>query len=249
MKRLSLLVALGACGTSTPDVAPDAAAAVVVDAASPDAVGTFVASGTIYDEMGTPLPGARMCILDHAELACEVTDGAGAWAMTIPHSIDRLAFNATLDGYLGVVMLYEETGGDAWPSGIPLMSLAEATQNLGTGTGFAVPTNGTGIALIYLTSGAPGAMATLAPASPAVYTDASRKPDRALTATTSSDVVLFGNLAPGFYTVTASAPGKTCTVRPHGGEIVGDWFPAGSETMDIEIAADSFTYGGQILCE
>ncbi len=243
-----LVLALSAaCGTEAPaDVGPDAAVAPPVDAA------TIVETGTVTDIWGAPLGGAQVCVLNHTEVPCGVTDGTGRYALTVPLAITKLSVGASRPGYLGEVRLQQETnnGFNVWPSGFALYPAADAQARFGTQAGFAMP--GTGIVEIRadgVNGGVlSGVTATLAPTSPAraVYLDAEGTPDPSLTATTTANEMLFGDLAPGTYTLTATASGNPCSVEA---DIAGDWTPAGAGTTDFVIAADSLTNDIIINCE
>lgn len=218
-------------------------------------------NGNIVDRTATPIAGARVCVLHRADIPCSTTDASGNYTMTLPdlQGVD-IAVSVTAPGFLGYVTTLRQptdtSGVHAvlWRNGIPLRSNAEAMQRFATEAGFTFPGAGTGFLgfrIEGLTAGSlTGATASVSPAPAAgpVYLDAQGKPVPGLTATTSSGGVVFGNLSPGVYSVTAVAAGKTCTATLNGGVIAGDWPPTGPETVRVEIAADAVTDDIKVVC-
>ena len=268
-------IVTGVLGLSTATAACDDAGShtAAPDAAPPDGAPDVPApvmdrvTGSIYDlnPGAAPIAGAKVCVLHHADIPCGITDAAGSYAMMLPDLQGKdIAISVTAEGWLGYLATIEQpvdidVPGEhlhtvVWPSGLPLYSSARATQFLATQAGFTFPGAGTGFLVIRIdgaTIGSlTGATATVTPVSGAgpVYTTSQGVPDPSLTGTSTSDGVLFGNLAPGEYEVTARAAGKTCSVIADGGLLAGSWPPRGSGTVRVEVAADSFTEGVHVQC-
>lgn len=211
-------------------------------------------SGIVRDQDGVGIEGATVCVLRHPEIPCETTDAAGSYATTIPATLRQFSVQATAMGYLGEVRLESDPLAASppvhgWPGYFTLYSATMAMQQFGA----AVPTNGMGLALVRITTitggDLAGATATSLPPATGLYFDAQGRLDPSLTATTTADVVMFGALAPGTFTVTAFAPGKTCTALTEGSAVGGDWPPANGGTTDLDIAADCLTDQVQVLCQ
>jgi hypothetical protein len=259
---LTLVAACLACGGgshSTSD-APRGSA----DASTIDAAGSTSGSGQVTDESGSGIADAMVCVINRSDIPCVIADIDGNFKIDFPDvSGSDLAFEATATGFLGLVLTEHEPTNVAgetsivYPSTIPLFSESQATALLGSGSagaGFTFPTTSAGFAEIRIegaTAGTlTGATATLTPSgSGPVYLNGLGTPDPKLTSTTTSGGVLFGNLAPGLYTVTAIATGKTCSVSPGGTFIVGDWPPLGSGTVSLEVASDALTTNILVVCE
>jgi hypothetical protein len=141
-----------------------------------------------------------------------------------------------------------------WPSEVPLTMTVDAMTRLGTEAGFAFPGSG-GFLELRVAGSSPtpltGAIATLAPAvGSAVYAGSDGTPMPALTATTESGDVLFGDLPAGLYEVTASVGSGSCTVSPDGALLVGDWPPeAAGATAQVEVAGGGITTNVNVLCD
>jgi hypothetical protein len=251
---MGLLTAVTACGGSG-SAAPDAAAP---DASAPDGTPSDAGvadhvTGGIFDQLGSAVVGATVCVLHHADIPCATTDAAGNYTMTLPNlqGVD-IAVTVTAQGSLSHLATIEEPIDQdglhivVWPSGILLLSDAAATQLLATEAGFTFPSTSTGFLRVRiggLSAGSlTGATATLSPLSGAgpVYGDMQGHAQPSLTGTSSSGETLFGNLTPGVYEVTALAAGKTC--KPGiGGLLIGDWPPIGAGTVRVEVVANLLT--------
>jgi hypothetical protein len=255
MKITALALACAACGSSP--AAPDAGA---IDAKpAPDGrLDTY--NGAITDTNSKPIAGAMICVLDHPDIPCATTDGSGAYQIHAPDLQGaQIAVEATATGYLGEVSLQTEPV-DAngfhiteWPSKIFLPTTAMASAQLGTQAGFTFPGTGTGFLLMSVhgaTAGVSvGATVAISPTAGKgpVYWD-TNGPNPSLGATTSDSGVSFGDLPPGRYSITATAPQRTCTVTRQNTLISGDWAPTGSETTDVEITAGAETLGVSVVC-
>jgi hypothetical protein len=213
---------------------------------------------------GAPIEGATICVLHHPEIACATSDANGSYTMELPDlGGANIAVQASAQGYLGEVTLLlgpahtslgEET---SWVSNL-LYSDAEATTLLATQAGFTYPDSGTGFLQIRVngaTEGFTGATVSIAPmaggslsAKGPVYWD-TNGPNLSLTATAMpAGATTFGDIAPGLYKVTVTAPQKTCTVAPGGHPELGNWQPTGSETTDVEVAAGAYTQDINVTC-
>lgn len=253
MRWTHALVALVAgCGSSSggkPDApAPDAPADARPDAAP------IVMSGTVTDSNQAPIAQAQVCIVGHPEVPCATTATDGTWMLADLFEDDDLAISYTASGYLGLVSLSSKDNNVVvWFATAPLLPDNQAMQLLANQAGFTYPDTANGFFRIHV-EGATGATVTLAPAGGhgPVYTKTDGTPDPSLTSTsTSASVVYFGNLAPGVYTLTATATGKTCYDRPQASPtqpIAGDWAPAGSGTARIEVVAGALTDDMHVYC-
>ena len=157
-------------------------------------------------------------------------------------------------GYLGELYLATLTpDASTFVNGAFLNPDSFETTLLGSDAGFTYPdaTHGFMFVKVYGPTtgvGAAGASVTLSNGANAVYTGSDGTPDPELTATTTSPVVLFGNLAPGPVELTVTAPGMTCTVQT-GGILEGDWPPmATGATAAAEIAPAALTDNITVFC-
>ena len=255
MKLAVLGLCMAACGSSPP-ASPDASAPADAMPAADGGVTTL--HGTINDTGKHPLAGATLCVLDHPDLACATTGADGAWQLQLPVPPSaQLAFEASATGYLGQVVLETESMDVVtWPSDFYLQTDAEAAAELNAKAGFTFPGEGTGFLVLQVDGATAGSLsgATVSIdttfAKGPVYYDASG-PNPSLTGTTTAAYggVVFGDVAPGRHGITVTAAGKTCTVKPGGGNVIaGDWAPSGANTADVEIAADAETRSVLVSC-
>jgi hypothetical protein len=253
MNRIAIVLVLAACGSSTPS-SPDASAPAIDAMGAPDGhVDDF--TGKVFDEHITPIADAKICVLDHPDLACATTDANGDYTFALPdlHG-QQLAVEVTATDHLGQIRLVTETPGAVWPSGWHVETDSLAMIEMNKMAGFTFPGEGTGFLIVQAdgaTAGSlSGATISLSPASGKgpVYWD-TNGPNPTLTATMSSaPAASFGNLAPGRYQVTVTAPQKTCTVSPNGHLFATDWAPSGTNTTDVQIAADAVTREVFVTC-
>lgn len=233
----------GACG--------DSPAALLVDAGSVD--GTVVADptllvlpGQITDEDGTTgLVAAKVCVLDHPEVACATTDQSGSYSISIPRALVAvdLAVNVTADRHLSFTGLVDkEVIPNLWISKIPLYTEASAIDLLQRQAGFEYPNANKGFVLLSvfrLIGGAVQGVSPVvspAPASPPAYFAASGAVDRALTAMTSNGHVLLGELAPG--KIEIAITGMPCAAITTS---VDGWDTGKPATIAGQVAAGSLT--------
>jgi len=210
--------------------------------------GTQAVSGTVLEASnGAPIANAQLCILDHPEVKCALTDGSGAYSLDLPVLATALdvAVNATAAGHLGFTGLVEEPpatdGGVIWFATIWLTSDASATD-LFADAGLVYPDPGKAFVLlsVFSSNGAAvvGETATLSPDTGAgpIYLDASGSPEPSLTSLTSDGYLLFGGLTPGKIEITLA--GNPCTPISLS---VDAWPDATPQTVAGETAPDSMT--------
>jgi hypothetical protein len=253
MKRIAVMLFVCACGSSPP-ASPDASAPPIDATATPDGhVDSF--TGNITDENLAPIADAKICVLDHPDVACATTGANGDYTFALPdlHG-QQLAVEVTATDHLSQIRLVTEAPAAVWPSGWHLQTDATAMTEMSTKAGFTFPGEGTGFLIVQAdgsTGGSlSGATVSISPKSGKgpVYWDASG-PNPTLTATTAAArAASFGDLAPGRYQVTVTAPQKTCTVSPNGTLFATDWAPSGANTTDVQIAADAETLGVFVTC-
>jgi hypothetical protein len=228
-----------------------------VDAAVPPIDSGFPneESGVVLDQNNLGVGAAMVCVLHHPEIPCATTSSTGGYNIGLPDLAgDQIAIEFTAANFLGEVLLEQEPAtGMTWPSEVPLTMTVDAMTRLGTEAGFAFPGSG-GFLELRVAGNSPtpltGATASIAPAvGSAVYAGSDGTPMPALTATTESGDVLFGDLPAGLYEVTASAGSGSCTVSPDGALLVGDW-PAevAGATAQVEVADAAITTNVNIIC-
>ena len=172
-------------------------------------------------DVGRPVAGARLCIVDHDEVPCATSDGDGHYALHLPEQWTKareLALHVTAPGHLAFAGMVRESPtfdangrkkGGYWPYAIHLLS-DDAATSLTRAWQVALP--GADRALVkidvtYKNTGAPqGAAVTLRP---------ERGEARSLELPKSGQVV-FADLAPGRFEVAVGG----CTPRP---EVEGVW--------------------------
>jgi hypothetical protein len=197
------------------------------------------------DASTVPIGGAKVCVVDHPEIACATTDSDGTYAMTVPQvdAAVRWAVEFTAEGHIGSTVAL---AGDGWPSGASLRTDAWAAT-IAAHAGFTYPGNGTAFVAMAVrdldSRPLAGAHAALSPASGVgpIYADGSGNPAPALTATSSSGVVFFGNVTPGPFTVAIDAPGLTCDCCDHGQALSWEWTGLSSGSVMAIAAADAIT--------
>jgi hypothetical protein len=241
---VAMASSLVACSSSSPQ-APDAATDSATDAA------WITGNGLVLEDTTTtptPLPGARVCILDHAEIPCATTDATGVYTLAVPptlHDVD-FAVNVTAAAHLGFTgLLAKGAIPERWYSRIAVnIPDAYATQRLLGPWGFGSPIPNTGLVEIFVGDsrvggGVPG-ITVYSPQAQAVYMNAAGDPDRLLTATTTNGRVVFGNVAPGKLEIAiGGAPCVVSTGRDGGWDTA--WHTANASTIAGEVAADSLT--------
>ncbi|HET6280681.1 MAG TPA: hypothetical protein VFH73_06945 [Polyangia bacterium] len=200
----------------------------------------FVYEGKVGPDGGSvPIGGAKVCLLDHPEVACAVTDSLGAYSMTLPlpDGSGLYAVTFAAPGHLG----YTTPGGDGfWPSGVGLYLDGWATD-LSMAAGFTYPAQGTAFVAVRLLreqgGGLSGATVTLssAAAKGPVYENVMFMPDPSLPSTSLRGIAWFGNVTPGEFTVTVNSPVAPCTTL----DITGLWPAVGPDTVKAEVGADT----------
>ncbi|HEX4451481.1 MAG TPA: hypothetical protein VH143_11450 [Kofleriaceae bacterium] len=251
MKSFAPVFALAlACGGKSSPPAVDAPAALI-DSGLPNEE-----SGVVLDQNNLGVGGAMVCVLHHPEIPCATTSSTGGYNIGLPDLAgDQIAIEFTAANFLGEVLLEQEPAtGMTWPTEVPLTMTVDAMVRLGTEAGFAFPGSG-GFMELRIAGSAPtplvGATASIAPAAgSAVYAGSDGTPMPALTATTESGDVLFGDLPAGVYEVAASAGSGSCTVSPDGALLVGDWPPgAAGATATVEVASGAITTNVNVICD
>ena len=204
-----------------------------------------------------PIRGAKVCILDHPEVGCATTDSEGEY-LAFPAFASSTVFimHFTAAGHLGSVRpatytSSPETVSTSWPGGVSLWS-DEWAKTMAMKAGFTYPAQGSGFIQLRLSGGLAseiitGVTARLSPASGTgpVYADPSGDPDPSLTATVSSNLVLFGNVAPGPVTITVNAGAKTCNTPE---KLSGAWPASGPDTLPVFVAGGSMTQEVYLWC-
>jgi hypothetical protein len=252
MKSFAPVVSLAlACSSKGSPPAVDGAAAMI-DSGFPNEE-----SGVVLDQNDLGVPSAMVCVLHHPEIPCATTSSTGGYNIGLPDLAgDQIAIEFTAANFLGQVLLEQEpaTGNMAWPTEVPLTMTVDAMTTLGTEAGFAFPGTG-GFLELRVAGNSPtpltGATATIAPAvGSAVYAGSDNTPMPALTSTTASGYVFFGDLPAGLYEVTANAGSASCTVSPDGTLLGGDWPPedAGATTQ-VEVADSAITTNVNVICD
>jgi hypothetical protein len=252
MRRTSLrclsLLALAsialACGSDAPATEGAGQADAGADAARPAPPSR---SGSVYEQKAAPdggavpIENAQVCFVEHPELACVTTDAEGKYAVSSP-SPDALApygVAFTAAGHLGRV----RSAYTWWPSGVGLSSDRDVAGIAGP-AGFTYPARGTGLIEVHLLDGGlnqgfAGATVSLSPAAGAgpIYEDPEGVPAPSRRATSSSGRILFGDLAPGRFTLTISAPGRSCGTDG----VSGTWPDSGRNVITVPVAAGCIT--------
>jgi hypothetical protein len=243
LSSVAMASSLVACSSSSPQ-APDAATDGATDAAWITGNGLVLENTT--GSTATPLPGAHVCILDHAEIPCATTDATGAYTLTVPptlHDVD-FAVNVTAVGHLGFTGLMAKGAiPERWYSriSVDIPTDAVAAQLLLPGWDLGDRATGTGLAELLVGDGRGGRVAGIrVDGLQAVYLNAAGAPDHLLTATTTDGRVLFGNVAPGRFEIGIS--GAPCVVSTgRTGAWDDAWHTANTSTIAGEVAADSLT--------
>jgi hypothetical protein len=262
--RCVLVALLGSaafgCG-QRPDVAG-------TDAAVDTRVNIANFTDTVTEMNGAPVAGATICLTGVTPAECATSAGNGTYTLRIavPDGLTEVAGVMTANGYLGRESLFfedptaqDEYGVDWVVSGLPgLLPASDATTYLATQAGFTYPTATTGFVLVQVmganATDNPAATATIsAPGAAAVYVASGvpGTPDPTLTTTptTSLGAILFGNLAPGKYTITVQSTGRTCTAFLHGGTFNGEWPPStDGGTLSVGITPNVLTQGLDVMC-
>ena len=236
-------VTVMACGAA-PDAAPDAGADAAADAPVDADPRTLMSGVVVEPDATTPIVGASVCLLNLPEPRCTTTDATGMYSVALPSLAGELdvAINVTAPGHLGFTgLLRENTLGLIGFSQIPLLDdeLALTVLKL-TAAGFHYPAPGKAFVWFRVT-GATGAQVQISPGSGIgpIYVDGSGVPDPALTAVTSSQYVVFGDLTPGAVKLTVS--GVPCAARPLGTFSVDGWPDPSPGTVAGVTAASSRT--------
>jgi hypothetical protein len=204
------------------------------------------------------IAGARVCILDHPEIACATTDWQGEYTMTFPAFASSTLFlmHFTAAGHLGTVRPANYTStpefvSTSWPSGVPLRADDEAKE-MATKAGFTYPAQGTGFIELQLVGRLAseiieGVTATLTPSTGTgpIYASASGDPEPSLTQTVASNFIRFGNVAPGPVTITVNPGARTCNTPE---KISGAWPASGANTLPLVVAAGSVTQDAYLFC-
>ena len=247
---------VGACHNSPPSLS---------DARLADAQVVAVQRGVVFDPEHNPIVRVKVCLLNQGDVPCVNTDDDGGYAISVPGlPIDAdIAVTDTRSGYLGnVSLLHETTTQTVWPASMTLLNNSEAITLLATHAGFTYdnesvsdPSGGTGFIRlrVYDLGFTPlaGATATLSPPSGMgpIYGDLSGAPDPSLALTTSSGVMMFGNIPPGTVTITVTVPAMSCGVRVGGAVAFGDWLPLQAGTISAVTVPNSLTDGLVVFCE
>src|SRR5262245_3164813 len=119
---------------------------------------TVQATGSVHNVKNARIAGARVCIVDHPEIACATADASGNYTLTVPASTTPvdIAFNVTAAGYLGFTGLVHQIPGSAiWPSA-ELYDDASATTLMNQ-AGFTYPAAGTACAGLTVLNNSVGA--------------------------------------------------------------------------------------------
>jgi hypothetical protein len=211
--------------------------------------------GSVYEGLlgpdggSAPLAAARVCIVDHPEIACATTDTDGTYTMTVP-AVDasaRWAVNFTAPGHVGSTIALD----GSWPTGVGLLP-DDWARSTATQAGFQYPSQGTAFIRLRVGNGPglAGATATLSPPSGVgpVYGDESGNPAPALTSTSSSGIVLFGNVTPGLFTISVTLPGRTCDCCDQGRLTGWEWTGPTPDTLVSVTAPDSITDNLYMYC-
>jgi hypothetical protein len=184
-----------------------------VDGTGPDGTttgDTVQINGSVHNIRNTRIAGARVCIVDHPEIACATADASGNYTLTMPAwttEVD-IAFNVTAAGYLGFTGLVHEMPGSVTWLSAELYDDASATTLMNQ-AGFTYPAGGKAfVQLSVLKDSGGSAEGVSVSSSPAgagpVYFDKNGKADLTLTAVTTNPYLLFGALAPGSIEITVS---------------------------------------------
>jgi hypothetical protein len=244
-------LALAACGggRATPKDAHTADAF-----AGPDAeLAKWI--GMVEDfETAGGIGSAMVCVVGQSDVPCVETAPTGSFALGVPLSAttENIAVGVSVDGYLDGIVLGETGSGSAQvtPPTLVLMSNAVETNVLGSDAGFTTSQSTSGYLEVQLTgTNLTGATATLTPASgTTVYGDASSIPNKALTSTSASGTIFFGNVTPGTVAVTVKLTGKTCTATGSGSALLpGDWAST-TATAAAQVVPAALTDGVEVTC-
>jgi len=240
-----IVASISACGDSaaTPD------APLGIDA-------NFNAkSGTVIDDQTSePIANANVCLLDQTAIPCSITDSSGVWELEVPPSTtdQDLTILTTANGYLGDVFLVQNTPtGFSIFAGTAMRSDVHAMTLLATQAQFTYPDTTRGFIRAILFDNIDGATATIAPASGSgpIYTDPNGVPNPSRTSTSIDGTIYFGNVTPGPFTLTVTAPGKTCSVVGNGLPPVGAWPPIDGSTARGRVISGAITDEVRIHCD
>jgi hypothetical protein len=232
------------CGEDTMPGGSDMS--VPADLAGP-AVSGVVIENTDTDGGVVPIAGARVCILDHAEIPCATTDFGGNYTIALPPPTSGeldIAFNFTAPGHLGLTLLSREYHDGpqsitSW-SQVPLWSDAQAAD-WASAAGLPYPPNGKsyiefGVFHPDGSGGVVGATVTLTPPSGVgpIYFGTPANPSP--TAVTSAGLVAFGGVTPGKFQLDVKGVSNcvSTTVGP-------EWPGPTATSVTGETAPDSLT--------
>lgn len=174
---------------------------------APLATITFTAQA-VRTPQGTPVSGANICIIDHADIPCVMTDTQGAFDIAMPAKAET-GLTLAKAGFAGVLVPIVTSDQDisGYVIGLPASSEVAGYYQAG---GETFPQVGKGFLAVYTSSGntqngKDGVAATLTPSSPPLYANTSGTPDATLLATSTRGFVKFGDLTPGVVEVVLTA--------------------------------------------
>jgi hypothetical protein len=260
--------AFAACGD---DSANEDLASRDMAALTDSAVATLSYQGTIgslasFDDGGTadggiiPVPGALVQLVGYPYSTSTASDGS--YTLQVPQPAAgqtiTLAASITAEGFLGATDLGQVTGANSpigftttgrWDAGDYLMPDAMAETFFAAG-GIPYPATTTGYVSLFV-GGVPGqalagVMATISPAAAqTVYENAAGVLDPSLTATTSSGLVYFGGVPAGPYTITVSAPGRSCSAY----YTPNNWPGTGTNGFGGQVVAGTLNRDPAMTCQ
>lgn len=232
-----LLLAAAGCSPSEHTMAPGAGPE---PDGGPTPVKTVQVTSTVAElNGGAPIAGARICIVDRPEIPCATSGDDGSYTLSMPAwttEVD-LAYNVSAAGHLGDTELVHETpDGVQWgPIPLYLYDDATAAAELMNPAGFAYPTAGRGLVLLWV-SGAPGMVSSAPAGTGPVYLDQTGTPDPTLIGPASNSYALLGNLDPGPIEISASDTSCVPAVFP-----VQTWADAKPATIAGVTVTNSIT--------
>lgn len=239
--RAAWLVVLAACEVTDP-AGSDAGPMVhgIVDG------GIELVDLAVIDSVEAPVVDASVCYL-LGPGGCVAVGADGIAKVPVdPSGPATFALLGSKDGYHATLLL--ETSSDLIG---PMRLATDAEAQARYGGAFHYPDDGNGFVEISLagadTAGTVVSMAGHAP----VYADAHGALDPSLTSATSSGRVVFGNLPPGRYELTAVHAGKHCAVGTghNGAPIGGDWPATDGGDVAFEVAAGATTALVSMACQ
>jgi hypothetical protein len=273
-------VCLAACGSSkkpddmavapdlsTPDLAtPTTAVQLCIQApAGPDGgVNGVVFQEIDYSILGTSLTGTFLnsdgCDNNTVNVPVPAAGAAPSpLAIAVTGIADTQGSSYESVTILGAVFPPASPGGlDSVITGASTITDSDATAYYTAG-GLTYPSTSTSFVIVHfydITTSPPtpisGATATISPASgKVVYADATGTLSAALTSTSASGGVVFGNIAPGKLTITVSAPGRTCqwNVVSTTPQFAAVWPPTGSNVVAATVAAGTAINDIEMSCK